>query len=426
MPLLAIQGCQWGDEGKGKITDYFASKADVVVRSQGGNNAGHSIVHHGKRFALRSLPSGILSSKVTNVIANGCVVNPSSLLEEIKGLQENGIKDFKLLISSRAQIIMPYHIDLDKAKEIALGNSKIGTTGRGIGPCYEDKASRLGLRLGDLLEKDYLRERLSETLIIKNMQLKMYNLPPYDFETLYQSLLELGEKLRPYITDTSYFLNKCIKEKKKILFEGAQGGMLCLDHGTYPYVTSSSPLATAIPLNAGIPFNAIDDVVGLVKAYTSRVGEGPFPSELFGDIATTLRDRGHEYGTVTKRPRRVGWLDTQELKYIKSVTGITHIALMLLDVMSFTDKINICIGYELDGKKIDYMPSTISECERIKPIYEQVDSWKEDISNVTRYEDLPINAKKYIQEIERLTGFEVCIISVGPDKDQTIIRKEIF
>ncbi len=426
MAQLAIQGCQWGDEGKGKITDFFASKADVVVRSQGGNNAGHSIVHNGHRFALRSLPSGILNKNVVNVIASGSVVNPSSLLEEIKGLKESGVTDFKLLISNRAHLIMPYHIDLDKAKEIALGNAKIGTTGRGIGPCYSDKASRIGIRFGDLLEKEYLKDRLHEILTIKNIELKAFNLPTYDFDKVYAELIRFGEILKPYITDTSLFLTKCIDEKKKILFEGAQGGMLCLDHGTYPYVTSSSPLANAISLNAGIPFNSLDDIVGLVKAYTTRVGAGPFPSEIKEPIGQVIRDQGHEYGTVTKRPRRIGWLDLPELRYIKRLTGIKHISLMLLDVLSCTSEIKICTKYLLNGKEIDYMPSTISEYERVEPVYETLPSWKEDISNIRNYDDLPSNAKKYIETIEKETGFRVSIVSVGPDKEQTIIRDNLF
>ena len=426
MPLIAIQGCQWGDEGKGKITDYFASKADIVVRSQGGNNAGHSIVHKGVRYALRSLPSGILNPRVTNVISEGCVVNPTSLIDEISSLNKTGINNFKLLISNRAQIIMPYHIMLDKAKEQALGNSKIGTTGKGIGPCYSDKASRLGIRFGDLLEPDYLHQRLSEVLIIKNMELKMFGLDAIDTEACYRDLLKAGEILKPFITDTSLFLNKAIDAKKKILFEGAQGGMLCLDHGTYPYVTSSSPLATAIPLNAGIPFNSLNDIVGLVKAYTSRVGEGPFPSELFGEEAHALREKGHEYGTVTKRPRRVGWLDVAELNYIKQITGVRHIALMLLDVLSFTDELKICVSYSINGKLIDYMPSTITEYNKVTPNYITLPSWKEDISTITSFDKLPSNAKDYITTVEKLTGLEVVIVSVGPDKDQTITRKELF
>jgi adenylosuccinate synthase len=428
MPQLAIQGCQWGDEGKGKITDYFAAKADVVVRSQGGNNAGHSIEHHGVRFALRLVPSGILNPQVINILADGMVINPWALIEEIEGLKKQGLKSFNLKISTRAQILMPYHIDLDHASEIALGKGKIGTTGRGIGPCYVDKAARLGLRMGDLLEPEFLKARLAETLIIKNKELSSYGMKNYDFDELYQKLISVGSVLAPYITDTSSLINKLLKENKKILFEGAQGAMLCLDHGTFPYVTSSSPLASAIPLDCGIPCTAVGDrILGLVKAYTTRVGEGPFPSEIEDkDMAQMLRDRGHEYGTVTKRPRRIGWLDTAQLNYVRDLTGVKMMSLMLVDVLSAVKTIKICTGYILDGKKIDYMPSTLSAYLRCQPIYEEMPSWEEDISACRSYEELPLNCRRYIEEIERLTGIEAVLVSVGPDKDQTILRKEIF
>lgn len=426
MLRLAIEGSQWGDEGKGKITDYFAQKADVVVRSQGGNNAGHTIVYDGKKFALRLVPSGIFSANTINVIANGLVVNLEALFEELKGLEERGINNYQLFISNRAQILMPYHIDLDGAIEKKLGSSKIGTTKKGIGPCYTDKAARHGIRMGDLLNAQTLYTRLKEVLPIKNLELKSYDLPTYDVETLYAYLLKYAEIFKDKIVDTSELINSSIAQGKKVLFEGAQGAMLCIDHGTFPYVTSSSPLASAIPVNCGIAPKYIDNVLGIAKAYTTRVGEGPFPSELFDATADDIREKGHEYGTVTKRPRRVGWLDTVVLNYVKQVSGVDNFALMLVDVLSTVDTIKICTGYMLDGKKINTVPSTLDEYQRCKPIYETMPSWSEDISNIEKFELLPETTKKYIKRVEELTNTPIAIVSVGPDRKQTIIRKEIF
>jgi len=427
MSTLAIQGCQWGDEGKGKITDYCASKADVVVRSQGGNNAGHSIVHQGQRYALRLLPSGIFNPRVVNVLSDGVVINPWGLLEEIDGVKKAGVTSFQLLISNRAQIVMPYDVDLDHARELALGNAKIGTTGRGIGPTYEDMASRTGIRMGDLLEPHYLKERLHEVLFIKNKELEAFGAKTYEEDELYAKLLALVPLLGDYIQDTSSFLSKCLGEKKKILFEGAQGAMLDIIHGTYPYVTSSSPLSNAIPFYCGIPVNSVENTLGIVKAYTTRVGAGPFPSEILDvDKAHIIREKGHEYGTVTKRPRRIGWIDCAELRYVKSLTGVHDVALMLLDVLGDLDEIKICNGYVLDGVSIDTMPSTVEAVGRLEAKYLSLPSWKGDISSVKRYEDLPPEAKNYIATIENLTGFHIVMVSVGPDKEETIIRKEVF
>jgi adenylosuccinate synthase len=426
MSTLAIEGLQWGDEGKGKITEYYAEKAEVVVRSQGGDNAGHSIVHKGHRYALRLLPSGVFNPMVTNVLADGMVINPSALSGEIEGLKAEGVGEFHLLISSRASILLPYHIALDHAREEALGKAKIGTTGHGVGPCYEDRASRIGVEMGDLLYPGYLRERLASALTIRNKELSLYNVKPFDLDEVYEGLIEESKSLLPYITDTSVFLQKALKEKKRILFEGAQGAMLCLTHGTYPFVTSSSPLATAIPLNTGLPLSSVSEIVGIVKAYSTRVGAGPFPSELEPEEAAVIRERGHEYGTVTKRPRRIGWIDTAELRYAAAISGIHYVAIMLLDVLGAVGEINIVTKYLIDGKEIDYMPSTVTEYASVKPVYETLPSWAEDISGITTYETLPLNARRYVEEIEKLTGLEAIIISVGPDKDQTILRKEIF
>ena len=426
MSTLAIQGMQWGDEGKGKVTDYFSSFADVVVRSQGGNNAGHSIVYGGKRYALRLLPSGVFHKEITNVIADGVTVNPIGLIEELDSLKEQGIEDIKLLISNRATLLMPYHIALDKARETALGNAKIGTTGRGIGPSYEDKASRLGLRMGDIIDKEYLKERLEEVLPLKNLELKAFGAKEYNVDELLEYLEPVRERLSSLITDTSLFLEKAIKEGKKVLFEGAQGAMLCITHGTYPYVTSSSPLATAIPLNTGLPLDSVNTICGITKAYCTRVGAGPFPSEIDNEEGDAIREKGHEYGTVTKRPRRIGWLDLAELKYVMRTTGVKYSALMLLDVLSAVDEIKLCVGYKINDKEIDSMPSTVKEVGKIEPIYISMPSWKEDISKCRRFEELTLNAQNYIKKIEEITGIYFAIVSVGPDREETIIRKELF
>lgn len=423
---LVIVGTQWGDEGKGKITDFLAQRADVVVRYQGGNNAGHTINFDGKKFALQSIPSGIFTPHIVNIMANGMVINPKAMLEELKGLEERGVKDYKLFISDRAQVIMPYHIMLDGASENLKGDKKIGTTKKGIGPCYTDKAARIGIRIGDLLDKEYFYERLSEALLIKNMELKMYGLETLDLDTLYKEYLEIGEKLRPFVTNTSVLLNKLIEENKKVLFEGAQGVMLCLDHGTYPYVTSSSPTAASVPLNTGIAPKYIDNVLGICKAYTTRVGEGPFPTELDGDLADTIRERGHEYGTVTHRPRRVGWLDLVVLKNACRVSGLNYLSLMLFDVLTGIKELKICVKYELDGKEIDYIPSTLTDYKRCKPVYITLPGWDEDITDVTSFDELPANAQNYLKKIEEVTNTKVAIFSVGPDRKQTIELKKIF
>lgn len=426
MPRLVVEGSQWGDEGKGKITDYLAMKADVVVRFQGGNNAGHTIVFDGHKYALKLLPSGIFNPHIKNVLANGMVINPKALLEELKGIEEKGFTNYQLFISDRAHILMPYHLDLDGAYESKLSDNKIGTTKKGIGPCYTDKAARFGLRMGDLVDPIELKERLKNTLTIKNMELEMLDLKPYDLENLYQELLAYAEKLKPHICDTSILLNHEIELDSKILFEGAQGMMLCLDHGTYPYVTSSCPAASSVPLNAGIAPKFIDKVLGICKAYTTRVGEGPFPSELFNSIGDDIREKGHEYGTVTKRPRRIGYLDTVVINHARRCSGIDYIALMLLDVLSGIEELKICTHYELDGEVIDYIPSSLTSYQKCKPCYITLKGWKEDITQVNSFEELPLEAQEYIKKIEELTKTKVVLFSVGPDRKQTIIIEEIF
>ncbi|MDE7384477.1 MAG: adenylosuccinate synthase [Anaeroplasmataceae bacterium] len=426
MGTLVIVGSQWGDEGKGKVTDYLAQEADVVVRSQGGNNAGHTILFDGQKFALRSIPSGIFNPNIKNVMANGMVIDPKQMLEELRELEERGIKKYQLFISNRAHVVLPYHSALDGAFEQFKGDKKIGTTKRGIGPAYADKANRIGIRMGEFIEPQVFKEQLKVTLEIKNMELRMLGLEEFDFDAVYKEYTEYARQLKPYVCDTALLLEEEIEKNSKILFEGAQGVMLCLDHGTYPYVTSSSPTGASVPLNSGVAPRYITDVLGICKAYTTRVGEGPFPTELEGDLATYIRERGHEYGTVTKRPRRVGYLDCVALNYARRISGINHLALMLFDVLSGLDTVKICYAYELDGKKIETIPATTYDYTRVKPFYIELPGWKEDITHVTSFEELPVNAQNYIRKVEELTKVKVSLFSVGPDRKQTILLEELF
>ncbi len=423
---LVVVGTQWGDEGKGKITDYYACNADVVVRYQGGNNAGHTITFDGQRFALQSIPSGIFKPNIKNVMANGMVVNPVSVVSELEALENRGIKDYKLYISNRAAMVMPYHSVLDGAMEAMKGGKLIGTTKKGIGPTYADKYDRIGLRMGDLLDPEYFAMRLRDALTEKNMILRMLGMEEMTFDAIYTQYMALADRLGKYICDTSVLINEEIAKGSKVLFEGAQGVMLCIDHGTYPYVTSSSPTAASVPQNTGIAPRYIDNVLGVCKAYTTRVGEGPFPTELDGDIANYIRERGHEYGTVTGRPRRVGWLDLVVLNHARRVSGLDYLSLMLFDVLSGLDTVKICVAYELDGKRIDIMPSTIPQFQRCKPVYVELPGWKEDITDVKSFNELPEAAKNYIRKIEELTGIKVAVMSVGPDRLQTVTLHDIF
>lgn len=421
---LVVIGSQWGDEGKGKITDYFACKADMVVRYQGGNNAGHTVVFDGHKYSLQSIPSGIFNPKTVNVMANGMVVNPVSVVEELERLHKQGITDYKLYISDRAAVVMPYHSALDGAYEALKGGAQIGTTKKGIGPAYADKYSRVGIRMGDLLEPDYFAERLRATLEVKNMELKMLGLETFEFEQVYNQYMDIAAKIGHMICDTSALINEALEGDKKVLFEGAQGMMLCIDHGTYPYVTSSTPSSASVPVGAGVSPKWIDNVLGVAKAYCTRVGEGPFPTELFDQRASDIRERGHEYGTVTGRPRRVGWFDAVVARYVSKLAGIDSWALMLFDVLSGLDKVCICTGYELDGEVITSPPATIARLARCKPVLIELEGWKEDISDVKEFDALPEAAKAYVRKIEEVTGVKVGIISVGADRSKTIIIDE--
>lgn len=423
MSRLVVVGVQWGDEGKGKMTDYLAQNSDVVVRYQGGNNAGHTITFKGQKYALQSIPSGIFNPTIKNVMANGMVINPKAVLEELRRLNDMGITDYRLFISDRASVVMPYHLALDGAYEGIKGSNMIGTTKKGIGPAYADKYNRIGIRIGDLLDRDYFALRLREALTVKNMELRMLGLDTFDFEPLFEEFIGYGQSLSSYICDTSVLLNDEVKNDSKILFEGAQGVMLCVEHGTYPFVTSSSPASVGVPIGTGIPPKYIDRALGICKAYNTRVGAGAFPTELDGDLADYIRNRGREFGTVTGRPRRVGFLDTVALRYACRISGIDSLAIMLFDVLSGVRELKICTHYELDGKRIDFVPSTVNAYSRCKPIYTDMPVWTEDISSCRTFDELPANAKAYLKKIEELTEIPIDYVSVGPDRVQTIAIK---
>lgn len=424
---ISVEGSQFGDEGKGKITDYLATHADMVVRYQGGNNAGHTVEINGVKHALRSLPSGIYNPNVMNVIANGVVCNPFALLDELDENLSSGLKEFHLAISNRSHLILPSHIALDGAFEEALGSGKIGTTKRGIGPCYSDKARRIGVRMGDLLHPDYLKERLHGLLAIDNLELKALGKETIDEEKLYQDLLKAAERLKPFITDTSLLINQYIDQGKRIVFEGAQGSLLDLDHGTYPYVTSSSPTSVSIPVNAGIAPYKVHKVLAIMKAYMTRVGEGPMPSEQINDWGNAIREKGHEYGVVTHRPRRVGYLDLVLLGYTSRITGVTDIALTLFDVLMDVKDLKICVAYDLDGKRIDYVPASVPEYARCKPIYKEFKTIPHyDVKKIHSKADLPREAQEYLNFIEDYLHAPIALLGLGPDREDTVILKDLF
>ncbi|WP_047769864.1 adenylosuccinate synthase [Limosilactobacillus panis] len=425
MSSVVIVGSQWGDEGKGKMTDYLSQNADVVVRSQGGNNAGHTIAFNGKKFALRLVPSGIFGKDKLVVIGNGVVINPPALLKELHYLQDNGIDTSGLRISSRSHVTFPYHILLDKCQEKAKGDHKVGTTKNGIGPTYMDKVSRVGIRMCDLLEKDTFKIKLQRNLAEKNeLFTKLYHVDPINFDDIFESYYEYGQELKKYVTDTARIVNDAVDDGKRVLFEGAQGVMLDVDQGTYPYVTASNPIAGGVCTGVGIGPNKIDTVVGICKAYSTRVGAGPFPSELTDEVGDQIRETGHEYGTVTGRPRRVGWFDSVAMRHARRVSGLSCLSLNLLDVLTGLKTIKICKAYKLDGKEIDYYPASLKELERCEPVYDELPGWDEDITGVKKFEDLPENAQNYLKRVSELSNVPVATVSVGADRIQTIIVKD--
>ena len=424
MTAVTVVGSQWGDEGKGKITDFLSKEAAYSVRSNGGNNAGHTIEIDNQTFKMRLIPSGIFASAKGAVIGNGVVINPEVLLGELENLEKNGIDTSKLRISNRAHVIMPYHIKQDEYQEEAKGANKIGTTKNGIGPTYMDKASRIGIRVCDLLEKDTFAEKLRANLAAKNeLFTKIYGKPELDYDEIFNKYYEYGQKMKKYVTDTSVLVNDALDNDEKVLFEGAQGIMLDLDEGTYPFVTSSNTISGGIASGIGIGANRLNTVIGVCKAYTTRVGAGPFPTELLDETGDRIRETAHEYGTVTGRPRRVGWFDSVALRHAKRVAGINGLSLNLLDIFSGFDTIKIATAYELDGQEIDYYPASLKELERCKPVYEELPAWQEDITNAKTWEDLPENAQKYLNRVAELVGVPLVTVSVGPEREQTIVLR---
>lgn len=424
MTAVAVVGSQWGDEGKGKITDFLSKDAAYAVRSNGGNNAGHTIEIDNQTFKMRLTPSGIFASKKGAVIGNGVVINPQVLLGELENLEENGIDTSNLKISNRAHVIMPYHVKLDEYQEEAKGANKIGTTKNGIGPAYVDKASRIGIRVCDLLEKDTFAEKLRINLKEKNeLFTKIYKKPAFEFGDIFDKYYEYGQKMKKYVTDTSVLVNDALDHDEKVLFEGAQGTMLDLDEGTYPFVTSSNSISGGIISGVGVGANRLHTVIGVCKAYTTRVGAGPFPTELLDDTGDRIREIAHEYGTVTGRPRRVGWFDSVALRHAKRVSGINGLSLNLLDIFSGLDSVKIATAYELDGKTIDYYPASLKELERCHPIYEELPAWKEDITRAKTWDDLPENAQKFLNRVSELVGIPLVTVSVGPEREQTIVLR---
>lgn len=422
MAGVVVVGSQWGDEGKGKITDYLAHRADIVVRYQGGNNAGHTIEFNHQKYALRLIPSGIFSGNDV-ILGNGMVINPKALLEEIQYLKDASIKTDAILISDRAHVVLPYHIQIDELQEKQRANKNIGTTKKGIGPTYVDKYARIGIRIGEFIDEALFKERLEEVLPIKKKEFPEIT---FTSEEIFNEYKEYAKQIKPMVSDTALVLDQAFKEGKNILFEGAQGTMLDIDYGTYPFVTSSHPGANGVCEGAGIGPIMIDEAIGIVKAYTTRVGSGAFPTEIEGEMANQIREVGHEYGTVTKRPRRIGWFDAVVVNQARRISGLTGISLMLLDVLTGIETLKICNAYTLEGKTIQALPSTIKELNKVQPVYEEMPGWSEDITNVTSFDELPINCQNYLRRIEALVSCPIVMFSVGPDRTQTIVMKEIF
>jgi len=428
MPAIVLLGAQWGDEGKGKVTDLLGSRVDYVVRFSGGNNAGHTVVTpDGQKFALHLMPSGALHPNAVTVIGNGVVVDPKVLLAEMDGLTERGVDVSRLLLSADAHLIMPHHRALDRVVERYLGTARIGTTGRGIGPAYGDKVARMGIRVQDLLDPGILRQKLELVLREKNQILfKVYNRKGFDVDAVVEEYLTYAERLKPFIADTRLVLLKALEEGKTVLMEGAQATLLDLDHGTYPFVTSSNPTAGGACVGTGIPPMRIGGVIGVIKAYTTRVGSGPFPTELNDDLGEHLRKMGGEYGTTTGRPRRCGWFDAVIGRYAVRVNGITDLVVTKLDILSGLEQVPICVGYEIDGKRYDDMPMTQTAFHHATPLYEYHPGWFEDITKARLFGDLPENAQRYIHRLEELCGARVSMIGVGPGREENIIRHDML
>ncbi len=427
MAGYVVVGTQWGDEGKGKVVDLLGKHVDMVVRYQGGNNAGHTVVVNGKKTVLHLLPSGILNKDALCVIGPGVVLNPFVLFEEVEALEKEGLQCDHLRISDRTQLLMPYHVRLDELIEARGGKYKVGTTKNGIGPCYSDKYSRIGIRVCDLQDWNVFEEKLKSTLEIKNAEIeKVYGGEPFDYDEMVAQFKVLREKMLPMICDSVSLINEALENDKVVLFEGAQANMLDINYGTYPFVTSSSPTSAGVLEGAGVPPQSLTRIIGIAKAYSTRVGEGPFVTELLGNEGEALRQKGFEFGATTGRPRRCGWLDLPVVKQAVRINGLTDIAMTKIDILTGYDKIPVCVGYELDGKQIDYVPASLEVYGRCKPVWKVFDGWTEDISQIRNYEDLPENCRKYVEFVEEYTKTSVSLVSVSPEREGNIIRKPLI
>ncbi|RKD68105.1 adenylosuccinate synthetase [Sinobaca qinghaiensis] len=427
MSSIVIVGTQWGDEGKGKITDYLSENAEVVARYQGGNNAGHTIVFGGDTYKLHLIPSGIFYSDKICVIGNGMVIDPKALVEELKYLHDRNVDTSNLRISNRAHVILPYHIKLDIVEEESKGSNQIGTTRKGIGPAYMDKAARTGIRIADLLDKEEFREKLDRNLKEKNRLLeKIYETEGFELEDVLEEYYEYGQLVSKYVDDTSVVLNDAIDQGRRVLFEGAQGVMLDIDQGTYPFVTSSNPIAGGVTIGSGVGPSKIHHVVGVSKAYTTRVGDGPFPTELLDETGDKIRQVGNEYGTTTGRPRRVGWFDSVVVRHARRVSGITDLSINSIDVLTGIETLRICTAYRYRGEVMEHFPASLKVLAECEPVFEELPGWTEDITGVKSLDDLPANARHYLERISQLTNIPLSIFSVGPDRDQTNMIRGVW
>jgi adenylosuccinate synthase len=422
MPATVIVGLQWGDEGKGKTTDFLSEQVAVVVRYQGGDNAGHTVVVGDETIKLQLCPSGVLYPHITSVIGNGVVVNPATLIAELAMLAARGLDVGKVRVSRSAHVIMPYHVSLDRANEVRLGGAKVGTTGRGIGPAYGDRAWRIGLRMEDLLDREVLRERIGRALPDKNLLLEAMGAPGFTVDALVDLAAAWGDQLRGHLDDATWIVQDALRRGDHVLLEGAQGTLLDLDHGSYPFVTSSNPVAGGACTGGGIGPLQVDEVIGVMKAYSTRVGSGPFPTELFDEVGQGIAERGREFGTVTGRPRRVGWFDTVPLRYAVAVNSASAIVLNKLDILSGIETIRLCVAYDIDGRRVETWPSSGSALSRAVPVYEDFEGWEEPIHDVRSLADLPENARRYVSALEEHAGVPIVFVSVGPERTQTIER----
>lgn len=427
MSSVVVVGTQWGDEGKGKITDFLSENAEVIARYQGGNNAGHTIKFDGVTYKLHLIPSGIFYQEKTCVIGNGMVVDPKALVTELAYLHERNVSTDNLRISNRAHVILPYHLKLDEVEEERKGANKIGTTKKGIGPAYMDKAARIGIRVADLLDREVFEEKLARNLEEKNRLLeKMYDTEGFKIEDILDEYYEYGQQVKKYVVDTSVVLNDALDEGRRVLFEGAQGVMLDIDQGTYPFVTSSNPVAGGVTIGSGVGPTKIQHVVGVSKAYTTRVGDGPFPTELHDEIGDQIREVGREYGTTTGRPRRVGWFDSVVVRHARRVSGITDLSLNSIDVLTGIETLKICVAYKLNGEITEEFPASLNELAKCEPVYEEMPGWTVDITGVKNLSELPENARHYLERISQLTGIPLSIFSVGPDRSQTNVVRSVY